>query len=321
MDAEVFGMAGVPEGAVPGAPPPEEEEPTAQPLTAAPLPPAPLPPPGSQMPGTLAQGVLMQSPPHYMVLSMHPVNIQQPIPGAPPFVPAAFPGMLPHFMRPPPGMGPPPGFQVPGMPPQAASGSGPFQQQRPPLFPGGAGPPAQGHPVFPIGQAAGPAAIANISSKPAPQPQPLFPVGQCTASGAAFAQGHLPKALAGAQPELQPRTDLPAGEPAASSASLAPGLAGGPQLGAGPPLQAQPAGDVANLVHATPHPQHIMLSLIAGYGTANGSMHATPARRDAPALDESNPAVIWKAIDVSMEESRAQQPRYQQKLSKAARSA
>ena len=147
-----------------------------------------------------------------------------------------------------------------------AAGSGPFQQQRPPLFPGGAGPPAQGHPVFPIGQAAGPAAIANTSSKPAPQPQPLFPVGQCTASGAAFAQGHLPKALAGAQPELQPRTDLPAGEPAASSASLEPGLAGGPQLGAGTPLQAQPAGNVANPVHATPHPQHIMPSLIAGAG-------------------------------------------------------
>lgn len=39
----------------------------------------------------------------------------------------------------------------------------------------------------------------------------------------------------------------------------------------------------------------------AGFGTPNDSMqsmHATP--QHAPALDSSNPAVIWKAIDVSM---------------------
>ena len=52
----------------------------------------------------------------------HLGNIQQPMPGAPPFVPPAFPGMPPPFMRPPPGMAPPPGFQMPGMPPLAGSG-------------------------------------------------------------------------------------------------------------------------------------------------------------------------------------------------------
>lgn len=166
------------------------------------------------------------------------------------------------------------------------AGLGPFQQQRPPLFPGGIGPPGQGHPVFPIGQAPGPAATLNVGSEPASQPRPLFPVGQGTASGAASAQGDLPKASAGAQPGLQPQPvfpigqgaaagpstnfigrppfqpqpGLPAEQPSASSASLAPGLAGGPQLGAGAPMQPQPAGIGANLGHATPHLQHVMPS-------------------------------------------------------------
>ena len=43
--------------------------------------------------------------------------------------------------------------------------------------------------------------------------------------------------------------------------------------------------------------------MCAGFTTPNGSMYSTPAHYDAPALDESNAAVIWKAIDVSMVDS------------------
>ena len=39
----------------------------------------------------------------------------------------------------------------------------------------------------------------------------------------------------------------------------------------------------------------------AGSGAPNGTMQSIPAMPySAPALDESNPAVIWKAIDLSM---------------------
>ena len=119
------------------------------------------------------------------------------------------------------------------------AGLGPFQQQRPPLFPGGVGPPGQGHPVFPIGQAPGPAATANVSSEPASQPRPLFPVGQGAASGAAPAQGDLPKASAGAQPGLQPQPVFPIGQ----SAAIGGQLAAGPSINfiGQPALQPQPA--------------------------------------------------------------------------------
>ena len=285
------------------------------------------------------------------------------------------------------------------------AGPGPIQQQRSPLFPAGTGPPTHGHPVFPIGQAPGLAAISNPSSEPASQPQPMFPFGQGVAPGAALAQSHVPIAAADAQPAMQPRLravfpigqgaasgghlalsavpipDLSARpalqpqpvvsavQPAASSAPLAPGLAGGLHLSAEPLGQPQLAGLVASLVHAAPHPQQTVPSpaagggdhflhrerhlpalalyglilsklaiasiwagaegkchslavdpfsvstppciwfidtfktvaqICAGYGTPNGSMHTTPAQYDAPVLDKSNPAVIWKAIDMSM---------------------
>lgn len=151
------------------------------------------------------------------------------------------------------------------------AGPGPFQQQRPPLFPGGAGPPAQGQPEFHTTQAPDPAAALNMSSEPASQPRPLFPVGQAAAFGAALAQGQVPNASASAQPALQsqlqpvfpigqgaaigglpapghvissdysaqpalqPHSVFPAGQSAAASTPMAPGLAGGPQLGASLP--------------------------------------------------------------------------------------
>ena len=65
---------------------------------------------------------------------------------------------------------------------------GAMQQQRPPVFPAGAG--TRGHPVFPIGQAPGFAAISHLSSEPTSQPPPVFPAGQGIRPGA-----HLHRAM------------------------------------------------------------------------------------------------------------------------------
>ncbi|CAK0732364.1 hypothetical protein CVIRNUC_000121 [Coccomyxa viridis] len=332
MDLEVFGMAGVPEGAMPGVPPPDDEAEAKSLRTEAALVPAPLPHPGTTNAGAhllAPQQHFMQPPamqPHFMP------QPPQPGPGPPlQFAPMPFPGGMPaHMLRPPPGVAPPPGFMMPpGTLQQLPQGQ--MQAQRPlqPLFPAGSGiparpppglgPPPQAQPLFPAG------------AGPTLQTQQEFPPGQGPAPQASNSglpvMPHEPEPAKGPAPTLFPGGGLAAVQQPTSSlpASDASDLNGLQHTSI--PQHAPGQHDMAG-AHQMPGFQHMAIPphmqahmqprSPAGSMTPNGDVHMTPqAAQNGPLLDTSNPAVIWKAIDMSMEESRAQHAKYQQKLSRA----
>lgn len=179
VSIEIFGMAGVPEGAAPGVTVPVEDESDAKraatgqgittPSMLAPGYPAPtaqaayppqysVPPPYGYPPaGMLPPGM---PPPGYMRPGMPP-HMFPPRPGQPPM------SMPP--MRPPPGMplpGQPMPLQGPGgtsMPPQNGQPAYTLPGHTPTSAPGA------GQPLFPIGAA--PAAAGSLQPQPGGQPQ------------------------------------------------------------------------------------------------------------------------------------------------------